>query len=77
MSSVIPALATRTSTGPCAASTAVNAASTVAVGHVALHAEQPVRRAAAAMRDRDLVAGGGERPRDREADAAVAARDQH
>ena len=35
----MPALATSTSTGPCAASTSVNAASTdVGVGDVALHA---------------------------------------
>ena len=41
VSSVMPALETSTSTGPCSASTAVNAASTAArVGDVARHAEQ-------------------------------------
>ena len=78
VSSVMPALDTSTSTGPCSASTAANAASTAArVGHVALDAEQAVGRAAAAVGHGDPVALGGEGPGDGQADAAVAAGDEH
>ena len=77
-SRVIPALLTSTSTGPWCSSTSVNAAvDGLGVGDVALHAEQPVGGAAAAVGHRDGVALLGERPGDGQADPAVPAGDQH
>ena len=77
MSVVMPALATSTSTGPCASSICANAASTAA-GSVMSHAhvEGALGRAAAAVGDGDLVALGEERLGDGAADAAVAAGDE-
>ena len=74
----MPALATSTSTGPSSASTAVNAASTAAAS-VMSHwtPNSAVGRAAAAVRHGHPVALLGERLRDRQADAPVAAGHQH
>ena len=78
MSSVMPALDTSTSTGPCSASTAAErGVHLLGRGDVAPHAEQAVGRAAAAVGDRDPVAVRGERLGDGQPDAAVAAGDQH
>ena len=49
----------------------------VVVGDVALHAEQSVGHARAAVRDGHLVTVGGQSLGDRQADAAVATGDQH
>ena len=46
------------------------------VGDVTLHAEQPLGRPGAAMRDGDFVAVGGQPLRDRQADPPVSARHQ-
>ena len=74
---MMPALATSTSTGPCAASISVNAASTEA-GSVTSHvtAEEALGRLAAAVGDGDLVAVRRERLGDGPADATVAAGDE-
>ena len=61
VSRVIPALATRTSTGPCRSSTAAKAASTCsASGDVALHRRTAPRAARRSGRSRRRVAGLGE-----------------
>ena len=74
----MPALATSTSTGPCASSICAKAASTgVGVGDVAPHVERALGRTAAARGDGDLVAVRDEGLGDGAADAAVAAGDQH
>ena len=75
---VIPALATSTSTGPCASSTCAKAASTdVGVGHVADDAERAFGWLTAAVGDRDLVPRGDERLGDGAADAAVSSGDEY
>ena len=78
VSSVMPALATSTSTGPelglDRGERGVDRGGSV-TSHV--HAEQPVGRAGAAVGHRDPVALRGERLRDGQADPAVAAGDQH
>ena len=77
VSAVMPALATSTSTGPCAASISrERRLDGRRVGDVAAHVEGALGRAAAARGHGDLVALGEERLGDRAADAAVAAGDQ-
>ena len=78
MSSVMPALATSTSTGPSSFSTSVKAASTAAESVMShSHAEQALGRAAAPVGDRDPVALLRERLRDGQADAPVASGHQY
>ena len=77
-SRVTPALATRTSTGPCAASTSVEGrVDRRRVGDVAAHPGQALGWLAGAVGHGDAVAAGRERARDGQPDAAVAAGDQH
>ena len=73
-SRVTPALATSTSTGPCAASISANAASTLAVSRTSPDdAEHAGRQVAGAVDGGDLVAVGHEPLGDRAADPAVGA----
>ena len=78
VSRVMPALLTSTSTGPWSLlDLGERAVDGVGVGDVALHAEQPVGGAAAAVGDRHRVALLGEGPGDGQADPPVAAGHQH
>ena len=77
-SRVMPALATSTSTGPCAASTvAERGVDRRGVRDVAAHAEEPVRRLPGAVGDGDAVAVRRQGLGDRQADPPVAPGDEH